>query len=581
MKKTYLIYFIIAFGFFTGCVKEDFLEKYPLTGVSVETFFKTDNDFKLYVNQFYTDLGAFNGWTIGLYDDELGSDNEIGAQPSLRLNGQIIKPVNDASWDNAYRNIRNVNIMLANTDDANWNEIKPYVGEGKFFRAWYYFNLLKRFGGVPWIGEPLDPNDMEELKTPRSPRNVIVDSIVADLDFAIENLPVKSKAENLRLYKEVALAFKSRVCLYEGTWEKYHGKEGTSFKVDGSDGTKYLEQAMDAALEVINSGVFFIEKSGDEPYYNLFNRENYSSNTEIMLWRQSLRELQPQNVSDLINISHRVIGLTKDLIDAYLCTDGKPVSLTSLTIADDSLTVVIQNRDPRLAQTIFYPGVSCQIDDATGEVQKVFEYPDLVYAITGYHFRKGGSAMISNNQMNQDQMAYIYFRYAEVLLNYIEAKAELFESGKATLSQSDFDISINELRDRVSMVHFDFSDVIEDPQNLFTGKIPWYLVEIRRERRVELVVEGFRIDDILRWAAADELIKGKIFRGAKYQWYIDRGWYEPDQIEYVDDQGIISPWYNTEIDLQGGYNFDLNRDYLLPIPQQEEILGGYTNNPGW
>ena len=131
------------------------------------------------------------------------------------------------------------------------------------------------------------------------------------------------------------------------------------------------------------------------------------------------------------------------------------------------------------------------------------------------------------------------------------------------------------------MPNFNYSTPIIDPDDPLTGIIPWYLVEIRRERRVELAIEAFRTDDIFRWAAADELIKGKIFRGAPFQWYIDREWYEEGQITYVDEEGLLSPWYNTAIDLQGGFNFNLNRDYLMPVPLQEVTLGGYENNPGW
>ena len=582
MKKTYLIYLIIAFKLFTGCTDKDFLEKYPLTSISQETYFKTENDFKLYVNQFYDDLGDWAGWSYGPFDDDRGSDNQISSAPDPHLNGETIVEVNDNQWTNKYRKIRDLNILLtADVPSANMSNITTYLAEGRFFRAWFYYDLLRRFGGVPWTNKPIDPNNFQELETPRSARNAIADSIISDLDYAINYLPEASQEEKFRLNKEVALAFKSRVCLYEGTWEKYHEIEGDPFRVDGSDGSKYLQLAMESALEVINSGLYSIEKKGDEPYFNLFNREDYSSNKEIMFWRKSLREIRQQNVSRIIieGEYNAIGGLTKNLIESYLCTDGLPISLTSLSVIDDSLTAVIQNRDPRLAQTIFYPGVPRRIEDGTDKILAEYIHPDLTVTVTGYHFRKGASMLMSNFGMQQDQMAYKYFRYAEVLLNYIEAKAELNEMGKATLAQSDFDISINKIRERVDMPYFNLATSFVDPQNPFSGKIPWYLVEIRRERRVELALEGFRFDDIFRWAAADELIKGKIFRGAKYQWYIDMGW-NPG-ITYVDEEGLLSPWYNTYVDMQGGYAFNLNRDYLYPIPFQEIVLAGYQQNPGW
>ena len=580
--KRYVNYLIITFGVIYGCTDDSFLEKYPLTAVSPETFFKTGNDFKLYTNQFYDDLGDWLNTSLGIYGMDEGTDNQINNTPSTVLNGQNVKPVTDANWSNNYSSIRKINIMLSNINNVAWNDINVYVAEGRFFRAWYYFRLLQRYGGAPWINRPLTPNDTEGLTTPRLPRNILADSIVADLDFAIANLPDKSRAEKFRIYKEAALAFKSRVCLYEGTWEKYHAKKGTPFRVEGSDGSAFLSQAMDAALEIINSGIFSIEKGGTEPYYNLFNKEDYSSNKEIMLWRQQLRALRSrQSRSQEVYEANMGFYLTKELLDSYLCMDGKPISLTSLEISEDSLPAVIVNRDPRLAQTIYTPGVAVKIDDVSGAITVQYTYPNLLKVRSGYQFRKGGSPKASNMAIQADQTAFIYIRYAEVLLNYIEAKAELNESGKTTLSQNDFDISINKLRERVNMPAFDFSNSIVDPLDPLTGKIPWYIVEIRRERRVELAVEGYRWNDIYRWAAAEELIKGRIFRGAKFQWFIDRGWYTASQIAYIDNQGYLSPWFNTTIDNQGGYNFNLSRDYLYPVPSQEELLGGYTNNPGW
>src|SRR5690606_34498425 len=254
-------------------------------------------------------------------------------------------------------------------------------------------------------------------------------------------------------------------------------------------------------------------------------QEDFSNNTEVMLWRKNDRDLRQWNVERQIMAGlGGVGGLTNDFIGAYLATDGLRSSLTTLQVTADSLPGVIQNRDPRLAQSIYNVGMPRIIEDASGNVLEYFEYPDLTRIPTGYHYRKKGSfkeSLVGSN--NIGQLAHIYFRYGEVLLNYIEAKAELNESGGAALSQNDFDITINVLRDRVGMPPFDFNTPIVDPDHAFTGKIPWYLVEIRRERRVELVVEGFRRDDIMRWAAADDLIKGKIFEGAPFQWYLDRG----------------------------------------------------------
>src|SRR5690606_6896643 len=207
------------------------------------------------------------------YNDH-GTDNNVLIEPDMHLNGEEIKDVQDNAWTNAYGTIRKINIMLENTDDVIFDEIKVYLGEARFFRAWIYFNLLQRFGGVPWINEALDPTKREKLVTPRTPRNILADSIIADRDFAITHLNPFPKAEPLRLSREAALAFKSRVCLYEGTWEKYHA--GTPFGVDGSDGSSYLQLAADAAGELIDNGGITLYSTGDpeQDYWSLFNQSD-------------------------------------------------------------------------------------------------------------------------------------------------------------------------------------------------------------------------------------------------------------------------------------------------------------------
>ncbi|MFT3950138.1 MAG: RagB/SusD family nutrient uptake outer membrane protein [Agriterribacter sp.] len=579
MKAIYLL-ILAAVISLTACNK-DFLDKQPLASVSEETFFKKASDFKVYVNNYYDGLGDYTGFSIG--PNDLGTDNQVDMEPNEHLNGRTVKPSADPEWSNPYEAIRGLNIMLTNTGGVDFDQIKPYVGEARFFRAFQYFQLLKRFGGVPWINVPLTPQDREALKAPRQPRNVLADSILADLDTAIAYLPSKSDAEAMRINKEVALALKSRVALYEGTWEKYHGQKGTVFKVEGADGTAYLQMAADAAWQVIQSGQFSVEKIGMEPYFDFFAREDFSASTEVMLWRKNDRTLRQWNVERQIYIGGGTGGLTKNLIESYLAIDGQPISLTNLEISDDSLAAVVQNRDPRLAQSIYYTGEPRLINDATGAILDYFIYTDLTRVPTGYQYRKKSSlksSVIGAN--NIGQQGHIYFRYAEVLLNYIEAKSELDASGDATLTQADIDETINSLRDRVGMPHLSLAVPITDPDNTFTGDIPWYLVEIRRERRIELAVEGYRRDDIMRWAAADKLIKGKVFLGAPFQWYVDRGFYEATgQIRHVDQNGILCPWFETDIYTQGGYGFNLDRDYLYPVPLQQELLAGYTNNPGW
>lgn len=577
MKNILYITLFFCITLMSSC--SDDLEKYPLTQISPEIYFKTADDFRLYVNQFYEEMGNTGSFELGIYDDDAGTDNMVNNNPNSFLNNEYTVPVNDGTWDDAYGEIRNVNQLFARSNGAE-EEAQVYIGEAYFFRAFQYFRLLKRFGGVPWISEPLGISD-GELYAPRLLRNQLCDSIISDLDKAISKLNSVTESDGRRVNKEITLAFKSRVCLFEGTWEKYHGKKQTPFAVEGSNGTQYLKLAVEASQAVINSGHYAIANDGSsEPYYNLFNQNDYSNNTEVLFWRQYSNATHAQNLSSWI-AQGREWGITEDAIDAYLCTDGNPLSTTTVSTNDYSLVTVVENRDPRMGQTIFYPGVPTNIDDNTGAVNATYAYPDLTQVRTGYHLRKGGSVKNTYLKLNLDEVGLIYLRYAEVLLNHIEAKAELYASEEASLSQNDFDNTMNPIRDRVGLSHFNFGTPINDADDEFSGEIPWYLVEIRRERRIELMAEGFRLDDIRRWAAADKLINGRVFRGSKYQWYLDEGFYTQEDVPYFDTDGVLSPWLGSDVYNQGGYNFDVNRNYLYPIGQEQITLAKYTQNPGW
>lgn len=573
--KKILLLTILSTIFFIGC-DETYLDKMPLDKMTPEVFFTKANDFELYSNQFYDYLGDVGTWDFGIYDDEAGTDNLITRDFDLHYQGLTIKQNSDEEWTDNYSKIRTINFLLDNVDKAPLSEIKQYVGEAKFFRAFVYFKLLKRFGGVPWIDRPLTTDDVEGLNTPRSSRKELVDNIIADLDDAIDLL--KEDRDQVRIYKNVALLFKSRVALYEGTWEKHHGRKSTPFAVSGSDGTAFLQMAMDAASQVILSGKHEIYKEGNEPFHTLFGLEDHSGNREVLLWRRYLNSLGQKNQSVYIHDGYK-FGVTKDLVEAFLAKDGLPISLTPYEIKDDSITVLFENRDPRLKQFLYYPGYIYKVLDSGEEVP--FTFSGLNGIPTGYHFKKGASETEQNQTQYKDETAVIFFRYTEALLNYIEAKAELFESGSGvTLSQSDFDMTINKLRDRIGMPHFDFSLPIVDEANHLTGDVPWYIVEIRRERRIELALEGFRHDDIMRWAAADRLLKSRLYKGAKLEWWINNGHY-PEGLYVTDDEGYLFPWKTTEVFNTGGYQFNLNRDYLMPLPRQEETLAGYEPNPGW
>ncbi|PXX21666.1 RagB/SusD family nutrient uptake outer membrane protein [Arenibacter sp. ARW7G5Y1] len=581
MKRIIFIAFTILL--LNSC--EDDLTYYPLTEPSSVNFWGNVNNLKLYANQFYVDLPKHSdGGALGIFSLDNNSDNLLPKNYNTRLHGKLKVPSTGGGWD--FSKIRATNLFLENYQQVPTTgvelDVKHYSGEVSFFRAYYYFDLLQKYGDLPWIGKTLNPDltELQELDV-RLKRNVITDAIIADLDFAIANLLPKEKAQQLRINREIALLFKSRVCLFEGTWEKYH--KNTSFGVEGSDGTNYLKLAASSAKILIDENKYAL----DPDYQSLFIQTDHSSSQEVMLWKK---------YDYLLGISHNIIrvntngggstGLTKSLVESYLCIDGNPISVSPLYKGDESLKQIMQNRDKRLLYTNAFPGYPLQI--RLGDTTQIFSKPPIHLAgeeynsTSGYQIYKGVDPYINNLPKDQGEIASISFRYAEALINYAEAMAEL-----GTINQLDIDLTINKLRERAGVAHLNLNNIIADPNWEFPGLTP-IINEVRRERRVEFACDGYRFNDLLRWRA-HSLIVGKRPKGMLYIGSDLEGTYTnsngQDLIQIgtnlnVDAEGYIDPYQKS---LPNGFEFNPDRDYLLPIPTNEITLSGGTlvQNPNW
>ncbi|TXD46361.1 RagB/SusD family nutrient uptake outer membrane protein [Polaribacter sp. IC073] len=578
MKKIKLITLMFAMAIFSSC-SDDLLNQFPQDEISPEQYWKTPNDLALFLNQFYTSFPVHQGFNGGTFEFDNNSDNLADIFVNGRLEGNaVLAPSSDGNWN--YGNIRSVNFYLENSGTAQGDAqlITHYNGEAYFFRAMFYFNLLKRFGGVPYIDKTLN-TDSPELFSARMPRNELATKIIEDLDKAITSLKKQSSAEAFRVHQGMALALKSRVGLYEGTWEKYH--EGTVFAAPTNESAKFLGHAASAAKTLIDQSAYSIYNNGtSSTYWDLFNQKDYSGNPEVMFWKKY----------DLsVGIGHRVghylphtgsgTGVTKSLVDTYLAIDGQPISVSPLYNSgkETSLTDIVADRDPRLAQTVCTPGDL--ITENSGVANEIFEFPTFrgnneITNTTGFQIYKGGSTEAA--QRYDSDTGSIIFRYAEVLLNYAEAKAEL-----GTLTQADLNSTINLLRARVDMPNMSIVPVA-DPNKAFTA-VSDLINEVRRERRVELALEGRRFDDLMRWAAADELIVGKRLTGFQI---VGSGAMETEFTAeigtsiLVNGDGNIDPYLNS---LPSGFQFDLGRDYLSPVPTEQIVLsqGNVSQNPGW
>jgi len=564
---------------------EDFLERYPLDELSPGEYFKTANDLKLYANRFYILMPAHYGYGGGTFWTDENSDNLIPGVFNTRLAGTRTIPSSGGGWD--WGDIRQANYFFDHCYEhlEDTVESKLYIAEIKFFKAWLYFEKVKTFGDVPWYNTAFNINS-SDLYAPRDSRKVVIDSVIACLDYAIANLKEKRLAEPFRINKEAALLLKARICLYEGTWEKYH--QGTPFGVQGENGTSYLQMATDAAHTLMDMGSLSLYKGpAGQEYWSLFNQLDYTDNPEVILWKKYDVALGVyHHISTILVSGAGNMGVSKSMVDSYLCIDGEPVSVSPLFMGYDSVEGTVLNRDPRLAQSIFQKGYDQTINTPGGDGDTKFSKPAIdvagqFRATSGYCLYKGVNPDAAQHTNAGGWMGSIIMRYTEALLILAEAKAEL-----GTITQLDIDMTVNAIRDRVGMIHLDLSSITPDPAWDFPELSP-LINEIRRERRVELAFEAQRWDDLARWRAHG-LLTGERPRGCKYIGsnlentytdYLGNPSIFIGQNLYVDPEGFIDPYQQV---LPGGFGFDPARDYLSPIPSDELTLNAnITQNPGW
>jgi hypothetical protein len=594
---------------FTGC-KKDFLNQRPLDALSTDHPLASTNELRLFVNQFYISSlpaqpGAVNGSGIA-FNDGFGTDNlTFGSTPDNRMNGSLSP---NGSAIGGYATIRSLNYFLANYKNAVGSQtlINNYLGEVKFFRAITYFNMVKSYGDLTWVNQVL-PADTSLMQVPRDPRTLIIDSVLADLDQAAILLPIQNNSSSLRIHSDVALALKSRVALYEATWQKYHKAKNDPFFTPGITDAKiqnYFQQARDAANPVITSGRWKIYNTGKplNDYQNLFITNDLSTNSEVLLWRKyNVADLIGNSIAKYVSTGGGNMGVTLSLVDDYLSINGTPFVGTARANAQAVFgnELLPSIRDPRLSQTVILPGKQQLKPGTIAPLYPPLNGTSFSQNTTGYGLSKflEYSDPIANTDDFKDPCPAIAFRYAEVLLNYAEAMAEL--GGDPNLIAA----ALKPLRDRVGMPGVNYANEFNaDPNYPFSTLSP-VLQSVRRERRVELASEGFRLDDMMRWAAVDVLVKGKRPLGALFvgstlgQQNVVGGFYGSSLLYYDtppagkkvnlyltgnpgDALRYIDPYKASAPD---GYGFNLNRDYLLPIQQRQLQLTGFKwiQNPGW
>ena len=635
MKKYILV---LSFAsLLIGC-NDDFMERYPLDNVTDENFWQSESDLKLYLNELYPTYikGHGDGWSQDKYLTPLPvtgsplaygdfySDNCVrtGSEP-IELAGMNKIPTSAGSGGWSWTNLRTVNFFLQRYTKANLPEekLQQYAGEAYFFKAWDYYKKVLLFGDVPWLTRDLNV-DSEELYAPRTPRSEVMDSVLFCINKAVEGLPEKGKEEAGRLNKDMANFLKARICLFEGTFRKYHSDLGL-------DGTKFLQECVEACNALIGKYTLYTDQSG-VPYWKMFTSYDHSQNGEVILGRTYILDEFGhafQRYFDQNNSNRQAMGATRGFIDEYLCADGRPIYVGGTEgnyeknplFEGYGMWKELENRDPRLTQTICRPGEFVTIYEG-GKVsleENGINYPKINYntsgsTVTGYRVIKHWMGDVEEqDRVTNGIQAAIEFRYGELLLIYAEAKYEL----EGTLSQSDVDLTINALRERAG---FDFTQypsaklvVGQEPDDprldrIYADKLDYtvspLLREIRRERRVEMAMENRRYEDLMRWKAGNLLtvpLRGMQMTDEMLELY--SGNYEKKDVSkpaserisatkvtvgkdiFLDNDGFIicypkSPYKHT---LEGVLPWSDYR-YFWPIPSEELTMNSQLKqNEGW
>ncbi|SOE19925.1 Starch-binding associating with outer membrane [Spirosomataceae bacterium TFI 002] len=587
IKIKLVLLFMVTF--MVSC-NDEYLQRIPLDQITNETFWNSENDLAVYNNSIYNLarnddnvpilMGHYDGFNSNFasmwYLDEL-SDNATGNQArhnffmQMRA-GKHNVPVNpDLFGYKGWNFVRAINVGMANYGKAKVTEAvrNKYIGEARLFRGWFYADKVSKYGDVPYIEKELN-TESEELFAARMPREEAMEKVLADLTFAAANLPANwgDGGAPGRLNRWAALLVKARVCLFEGTWRKYHG---------GSNPEKWLQEAAAASKELMDNGPYKLYNTGkpSSDYNSYLRILDVTGNPEVMYWRKYKLGVFTNHVQSYFQYNG---GATRDFVEDYLCTDGLPITLSPLYKGDDTIESTFENRDPRMHQSVLEPKQAAfyKYYNADGR-----DYPRLngmnggLRSNTGYHIIKNYNAddMIGK-AFNTAESPAIILRFAEALLIYAEAQAEL---GKIT--QADLDISINKLRARVAMPALMLDKVPVDPRYAADGVSP-IIAEIRRERRIELFNEGFRYDDLRRWKQGKKLVKKSLglamdaSQKARYAGFNVKLYKDP-----TNGKEYLEPYAGTDYEVPV---FDESKHYLWPIPlnplAQNPAIG---QNPGW
>lgn len=584
MKKniTYILGFLFALTVLNSCE----LNEYPQATASRIAVFESVNGLELYTNSFYEILPSPYDGVFAIDDNsDLIARNGVDS----RYMPNAWSPTTSGGW--SWGNLRNINYFIENCEQSSVAEKNHYLGLARFFRAYFYFDKVQTFGDVPWIDRTIDVNDEETLYGERDDRFMVMDKVLEDLNFAIENITRTSDNSRTLITKDVARAFKTRVCLYEASFRKYHTQYNQQ-----QTANKWFEEVVKTANDIKG----FSLSDGSNAYRELFLQK--SPNTEETILAVAL----DANLQVFSSRNRRTISptygnrpsLTRRFVNTYLNIDGTPFT-NNLNYKTTPFVQEVKNRDLRLKQTI-------RMGDyhRTENGVPVIAPPNLDQAQTGYQIIKGCyDERFPYDDESRNENAHLILRYAEVLLNKAEALAEL-----GTMTDADWASTIGALRARAGIQGATLTQkpttadpyMVEFYKNKFSDPV---MLEVLRERAVEMISEGLRPDDLIRWRLG-ELFAEATMNGMyvpalgdydlNEDGIVDVNFYRGQKpatsqatifIDVTSDgagRRILSNGDSGEIMYNPGPREWLDKKYLYPIPEADRLKNpALGQNPGW
>lgn len=532
------------------------LDVEPETSMTDAAYWKSEGDLRGACNRLYQQMGG----SLGGFSHDYRSDELRGTSANGISDGSRTVPNSSGDWTDPYWRIFISNNIIEKSKNANvTDEVRNlYIAEAKFFRAFHYFALLQKYGGVPVLEKAIDATDDPAIYSPRSEREEVLNLIYSDLDFAAQWLPAIDKVKEWGLVsRSAALAMIVRVGLYEGTYAKYHALAGEDYKA-------HLDRAIKAAESMKTDDKHSLYPDFQKLF--LFDGEGRQNKENVFV-----KVYGPNGAGTTVHGNSRqlenTVSLTRNMVDMFLYADGLPGSKSKYYIAKEtSYNDVFKNRDPRLTMTCYQAG-----EEAYKGALTPFGYR------YGYNIKKGFdlTEWSSNSKETIDKMV---IRYAEVLISYAEA---LYERN-GSISNAVLDETVNKIRERAGFnVKLTNEFVAANGLDM--------LEEIRRERTVEFIDENMRYDDIIRWKIAEKVLPNYLL-GAR----LGKAEVSGGVVEQLGDRITLNGgYYNGEkicdqdsiyiLELKGDRRFDPAKDYLYPVPLQEISRSNLAvkQNPKW